>query len=171
MRTAIVTDTSSALMAAPPSASFTGVAPPLPLAAIAYTATDASAAPAKANQTYPVSVWIPAKAMARTTPTEAPWLMPRMPGSAIGLRVMPWRTVPARASAAPTIRADEGARDAQLADDLGVVAVPAVQQGVEYGRRRDRPRAHREAEQDREQQGRDGGGRPADAADRERASG
>ena len=49
--TAIVTDTSSALIAAPPSASFTGVAPPRPLAAMAYTATDATAAPANANQT------------------------------------------------------------------------------------------------------------------------
>lgn len=58
--TAMVTDTSRALIAAPPSASFTGVAPPRPLEAMAYTATEAMAAPAKANQTYPVSVWIPA---------------------------------------------------------------------------------------------------------------
>lgn len=49
--TAIVTDTSSALIAAPPSASFTGVAPPRPREAMAYTATDATAAPPKANHT------------------------------------------------------------------------------------------------------------------------
>ncbi len=70
---------------------------------MAYTATEATAAPAKANQTYPLSVCTPANAIASTTATDAPWLIPRMPGSAMGLRVIPWSTVPARASAAPTI--------------------------------------------------------------------
>ncbi len=70
--TAIVTATSSALTAAPDSASFTGVAPPRPAAAIAYTATAAAPAPTKANQTYPPRVCTPRKDSARTTATEAP---------------------------------------------------------------------------------------------------
>lgn len=64
--------------------------------------TAATAAPAKAYQTYPFSVCTPKKVMAQTTPSEAPWLMPRMPGSAMGLRVMPCRTVPATPRATPT---------------------------------------------------------------------
>lgn len=44
----------------------------------------------------------PKNAMPTTTASEAPERMPKMPGSASGLRVMAWNVVPDMASAAPT---------------------------------------------------------------------
>ncbi len=56
------------------------------------------------NQTYPASEPMPNSVMATTTPSEAPALMPRIRGSASGLRVNAWSSTPAAARAAPTTR-------------------------------------------------------------------
>ena len=56
------------------------------------------------NQTYPASVPTPKTEIASTTPNDAPALMPRMRGSARGLRVSAWNSTPATASASPTAR-------------------------------------------------------------------
>ena len=54
--------------------------------------------------------------MPRTTASAAPELSPRMPGSAIGLRVRPWRTTPAERHGRADDQADDGAVD-RASDD------------------------------------------------------
>ena len=74
--------------------------------------------------------------MARTTATEAPWLIPRMPGSAIGLRVMPCMHRARHGERGADHQADQGARQPQEPHDLGGVAAAAVQQRVQHLRGR-----------------------------------
>lgn len=66
------------------------------------TSAPTVAAPKNANHTYPLRLVTPKKVMAVTTAAEAPALMPSSPGSASGLRVRAWSTVPESPSAAPT---------------------------------------------------------------------
>ena len=58
-RIAVVIDPRNAVIAAPASASFTGVAPSRPSDPKPYTTTDVTAAPANANHTYPSSELTP----------------------------------------------------------------------------------------------------------------
>ena len=85
-------------------ASFMGVAPSRPMEATTWTRTEATAAPRKAIHTKSPSSETPKTERPTTIAKLAPALMPRMPGSASGLRVSPCRTAPASASAAPTAR-------------------------------------------------------------------
>src|SRR6478609_7308777 len=92
--------TSTADTAAPASTSRTGVArrPPDPTR---YTATAANSAPGTAAHTdRPAAP--PSTTTVTTSEAEAPALTPSSPGSPSGLRVSPWMTTPATASAAPT---------------------------------------------------------------------
>ncbi len=94
---------STAETAVPASASRTGpeLAPRRPSA---YTTSEATAAPAKENHTYPRGESTPSRAIAHTTAQAAPELTPRMPGSASGLRVNACISVPASPSATPAAR-------------------------------------------------------------------
>ena len=74
-----------------------------PNVARAMTATAATAAPTSDSNTYPSRFETPHHVMPMTTASAEPALMPRMPGSASGLRVMPCIAVPAIATAAPTM--------------------------------------------------------------------
>ena len=83
-------------------ASFIGVAPSRPTEAMTCTSTAATAAPRKATHRKSRSSETPKTESPTTMAKLAPALMPRIPGSASGLRVRPWSTAPARARAAPT---------------------------------------------------------------------
>ena len=96
----------AAVTAAPAMASLTGVAPSRPSEATTWTRTAATAAPRNANQTYAESGETPEDGDRQHHRQAAPALMPRMPGSASGLRVRPCRHAPASPRAAP----DEPAR-------------------------------------------------------------
>ena len=63
------------------------------------------AAPANANQMYADRSETPKNEIASTIANDAPALMPRMPGSASGLRVSPCMQAPASPSAPPMTRA------------------------------------------------------------------
>ena len=128
---------SAAVSAAPAIASLTGVAPSRPSDAIACTATMASAAPANANQTYAERSETPKNEIASTIANEAPALMPRMPGSASGLRVRPCRQAPARPERGADDQRQAGAR--QPGDGDRVVRVGRVEQRGRRDRRRARP--------------------------------
>lgn len=70
---------------------------------MAYTTHAATTAPVKAYQTYPEKPFAHPSAIAKTTPAAAPWLSPRIPGSASGLRVTACRAAPASPSADPAV--------------------------------------------------------------------
>ena len=82
----------AAVSAAPVSASLAGVAPAPPVDPIAKTTAAATAAPPNANQMKPNGEATPRNAIAATTASEAPALMPSRPGSASGFRVAPCRS-------------------------------------------------------------------------------
>ena len=107
---------STAETAAPASTSRTGVArrPPDP---IRYTAAAANSAPGTAAQTVRPAT-PPSTAAVTTSDADAPAFTPSSPGSPSGLRVRPWITTPATASAAPTSRPScvRGTRDATTVD-------------------------------------------------------
>ena len=88
-----------------------------------WTRKAARAAPAKANQRKSLTSVSPSRDMERTTDSDAPALMPRMPGSARGLRVSPCMTTPATASEAPTMtaRTVRGIRSCQTMTEATVV--------------------------------------------------
>ena len=106
----------------------------------------------------------PRNRMPRTTASAAPELRPRMPGSAIGLRVRPWSTTPLRATAAPTTSpmTVRSTREATIAAVSASDRHPA--QRVEHGGR------VRAAGRRRAPRARDGDARRARARPRRRAA-
>ena len=133
-RIALISELNAAEMAAPASASLSGVAPPRPSDPTAYTNTAETAAPAIATQMKLVGELMPKNAMPVTTHSEAPVVTPRMPGSASGLRVTPCITAPDRPSAAPTSMASS-VRGIRFS-----TAAWAMPSGVRSARRRCRAR-------------------------------
>ncbi len=142
-----MTDVSAALSAVPASARRTGVAPPRPAEPIAYTATEARAAPRKANHTYAVVPVSPSALIAITTAAAAPALTPSSPGSAMrvaGERLHQRAGEPERD---PDGDPEQRARDPDVEHDGGVPGVAAVTEGVDDLAEGDRAGADGEAEQ------------------------
>ena len=99
--TALVSEMSMAVRTAPASASRIALGPSRPEPST-RTSTAVAPAPASAKTAYPVADPTPRSEMAITTAKAAPALMPRVPGSASALRVVPCISAPAAPSAAPT---------------------------------------------------------------------
>ena len=145
--TAVISEPSAADTAAPAKASFTGVAPSRPRDATTYTITDAAAAPANANQTYPVTEVIPNALMATTTASDAPKLTPRMPGSASGIARQPLHDRAGQAESQTGDDPEQGAGHTAVDDDERVVVVlVVVQERLQHRAGIDRPGTEHEAQ-------------------------
>ena len=150
-------DPSMAVTAAPARASLTGVAPSRPSEPRAYTRTEATAAPAKANHTYPSSDVRPKPVDADDdeqggagVDAEDAGVGERVAGEALHDRA-------ADAERGAGEQADDGARDPQRAhDQVVVVRRVEVEQGVEHGAERDRLGADGDARQADEDEHADG---------------
>ena len=101
---AMTSDDSAALVAAPAKTSLRGVAPPLPSEPMPKTKMAVNSAPMSANQMNALAVEMLKNAIPMTTASAAPVLTPRMLGSAIGLRVTDCMSAPATPSAAPHMK-------------------------------------------------------------------
>ena len=105
----------------------------------------------------------PRKAIAKTTKSAAPELIPRISVSASGLRPTAWISVPDRPRARPTSSREDGAGDPQVVDDPLVADVAIVGDGLPDGRQGDVLGADRQAGHARRGQQHDGEEQPGDA--------